>query len=970
MSRRRNYQLQDDSEDQPIGKHSFEHSQSIDLEKAVIVPGQRWISEMEPELGPGQIISADHRRVTIAFHDGATTRIYTRENAPLRRVLFKTGDQIRARDGRSGVVKSVEEKNNLIIYHTETIDIPEKDLSDSISITAPFDRLLAGYTDANRDFNLRMSVLKLKEKIAGSSLRGFTGGRIELIPHQLYIAHETTSRHIRRIMLADEVGLGKTIEACLILHRLLVSGRAVQALVIVPDALVNVWFVELLRKFNILFRIIDKEYVESFLSEETDVNPFQEDSLILTSMGILSRYGEFASFAAEVRWDMLIVDEAHHLREGGREFEIVDSISKMSKDLLLLTATPQQYGERGHFSRLRMLDPSRYGDFESFVKESEIHRRIAGVTGKLLDGETLSEKDVNLLRELLNDNSLGVENFNGLSDGKNNEFRHELVAELLDRHGIGRAMFRNTRLGIGGFPSREVFMEKLDGSKACRQLIKQAFTDDLEGRAGERNFKDDPRIAFIAELLRKLDNEKVLVICRSKETASAIDEALKKEINVNTALFHEDLTLIQRDRNAAWFAEEEGARILLCSEIGSEGRNFQFVHNLVLFDLPFDPELVEQRIGRLDRIGQKGPIRIHVPYVEGTPDGCLAQWFHVGLGIFGSTAPAGQEVFETLKDELFRFVNACEDAGSQKKTWEDFLERTKKLTLEVSERLKAGRDRLLEQHSFRPREAATIVNAVAALDNDKEMMKVMEKLFTSRGILVEAFNQHTWKLWADGGIDEAFPGLRSSTEVVTFDRKTALHREDIEFLTIDHPAVHGGIDLFLSSQSGNAALAVCKGAAAGRGLFMDALFVAECIAPKELYVDRFLPPVVLRVVVNHELKESREFAMGKYDDRLEEVADIPVLETSEVKKKLLPSMQRKALEIAQERCEMLVKNAVDKATKAAGGEVERLKALRKNNPAVTEQEIATAESETMELIKNVHNTVPRLDAVRIVLSQG
>ena len=84
----------------------------------------------------------------------------------------------------------------------------------------------------------------------------------------------------------------------------------------------------------------------------------------------------------------------------------------------------------------------------------------------------------------------------------------------------------------------------------------------------------------------------------------ALQSALLDVLKVDSALFHEDLSLIQRDRNAAYFADQEGAQILLCSEIGSEGRNFQFAHHLVLFDLPLNPELLEQRIGRLDRIGQ------------------------------------------------------------------------------------------------------------------------------------------------------------------------------------------------------------------------------------------------------------------------------------------------------------------------------------------------------------------------------
>jgi ATP-dependent helicase HepA len=111
-------------------------------------------------------------------------------------------------------------------------------------------------------------------------------------------------------------------------------------------------------------------------------------------------------------------------------------------------------------------------------------------------------------------------------------------------------------------------------------------------------------------------------------------------------VFHEGLSLVQRDRNAAWFAEEDGARILICSEIGSEGRNFQFAHHLVLFDLPLDPELLEQRIGRLDRIGQTSEIQVHVPYITGSSHEVLACWYHQGLNSFEKNLAGGRELLD------------------------------------------------------------------------------------------------------------------------------------------------------------------------------------------------------------------------------------------------------------------------------------------------------------------------------------
>ena len=161
------------------------------------------------------------------------------------------------------------------------------------------------------------------------------GARIDLIPHQLYIANEVSKRHAPRVLLADEVGLGKTIEACLIMHSQLVSGRISRALVLVPEPLVHQWFIELLRRFSLQFAIFDEERcvaiesggeaenvgLEEVLSEELpaeevpeeEVNPFLDDQLILASIDLLANDERRASQALGAGWDMLIVDEAHHL---------------------------------------------------------------------------------------------------------------------------------------------------------------------------------------------------------------------------------------------------------------------------------------------------------------------------------------------------------------------------------------------------------------------------------------------------------------------------------------------------------------------------------------------------------------------------------------------------------------------------------------------------------------------------------
>jgi ATP-dependent helicase HepA len=325
--------------------------------------GQRWISEMELKLGLGTVKEINKRTVNIYFAASDCARLYAVSSAPLKRVEFNEGDVIQSRDGLNLTIKSKSEKDGIIIYHGDDIDLPETELKDSISFTTPKERLLSGFTDSNSDFNLRFRALDFQYRIRQSSVRGFIGGRINLIQHQLYIANEITSRYVPRALLSDETGLGKTIETCLILHRLLLSERIDRVLILVPHSLVHQWFVELLRRFNIVVRIFDQDLKKSIKSLDSHANPFLEEQLCISSIDFLTYDIEWRNLAIDAGWDMIIIDEAHHLLEDSPEYQLAKDLSTISAGLLLLTATPEQFGRRSHFSRLHLLDTERFRPF-------------------------------------------------------------------------------------------------------------------------------------------------------------------------------------------------------------------------------------------------------------------------------------------------------------------------------------------------------------------------------------------------------------------------------------------------------------------------------------------------------------------------------------------------------------------------------------------------------------------------------
>ncbi|MEO8429601.1 MAG: RNA polymerase-associated protein RapA, partial [Verrucomicrobiota bacterium] len=811
---------------------------------SLFIPGQRWISETEPELGLATVLHAGIDRVQVEFKSAGEARTYAIDHAPLKRVRFRVGDKVRAQDERELIVKEVIEHQGLLIYVGETQQLPEAQLSDRMSPRGPQERLFTGRFDTSTKFELRRRTLDLLHRSRKSSVRGFLGGRIDLIPHQLYIAQEVASRQAPRVMLSDEVGLGKTIEACLILHRLLLSGRANRILVLVPESLVHQWFVEMLRRFNVWLNIFDEERCASIEAGEPGANPFLDDHLVLTSIDFLARDPRRSTQAVAAGWDVLVVDEAHHLEWSetapSREYQVVHELSRKSEGLLLLTATPEQLGVESHFARLHLLDPDRYRDLAGFQAESKDYRGTAEVAEKLLGENELTRKDVAFLRRLLAHDGELEQRLLALSKG-NAEARQALLENLLDLHGPGRVLFRNTRAGVKGFPKRTVRLARLEAGQEGERWLDRLSTEFAEDAGNTRpqssfDLAKDPRVLWLVDLLQKLDPQKVLLIGRSIEKAEALAAALRRHLAIKTGIFHEGLTLVQRDRNAAWFAEPDGARLLICSEIGSEGRNFQFAHHLVLFDLPLNPELLEQRIGRLDRIGQAEDIQIHVPYVARSPQEVLARWYHEGLNAFEKNLEGGNELMRRFGRAVYDLAQefSVVDRTTAEQELAGLLKKTAAARRDIRRLLEQGRDRLLELNSFRPAVAQKIIGQIQEQHRLPDLEIYLLDVLDHFGVHIEELAPHTWQLNPQGIITDSFSSMPPEGMVVACDRSRALVREDVGFLTWDHPMVTEAMDLLLGAETGNCSFAVLP-TANERTMLLELIFVLEAIAEPRLH---------------------------------------------------------------------------------------------------------------------------------------
>ena len=938
-----------------------------------LVPGQRYISNAEPELGLGTLIRMEGRSVQVLFATAGVLRQYAAHSAPIARAEFRVGQKVMGK-GFSLVIERIAQVDGLLEYHGGGKTLNEAELDDTQALSRADERLVSGRVDRADRFDFRMEALLRRAEALRSPAWGLESARIDLIPHQLRVAEIASGRQPLRLLLADEVGLGKTIEAGMILARLLAAGQIGRVLVLLPESLVYQWFVELLRRFNLQFALYDEERCESIETSDPGRNPFQDEQLVMASIGFLGGSEKRASQAIDAGWDLVIVDEAHHLawtpESASAEYALVESLASRTAGLILLTATPEQLGRSGHFARLRLLDPARYHDLDQYIAEADGYAGLSVIAGKLQDGEALTADDRSTLAGLLGDDEASLALLDKADDPTASG---ALIDALIDRHGTGRVMFRNRRIQVGGFPRRVPQLATLEGSElddSQRQHLLAEFHADLQKSAPdiELAYATDPRIDWLLAKIDSLAPDKLLLICRSQAKVLALEETLRTRSGVKVARFHEGMTLLQRDRNAAYFADGEGARLLLCSEIGSEGRNFQFAHHLLLWDLPLDPDLLEQRIGRLDRIGQKHDIIIHACAYSGTAQHALMRWYDLGLDAFRSSPSDGRELLKRYGERLVELAEQHAHGGEDADSELDALIGESRATHEeLSAMVNAGRDRLLELASSRQTQADRLHRALADADTRVDNDAFILRLFEQFGVENEDQGSRSVVLDPEYLSTDGFPGLKDGPQLVTFDRNTALTREDLPLLRLDHPMVSGAIDLLLEGEHGNASFLVDDTLPA-RTALLECVYVLACVADRELGVERYLPPLPLRVVVDTRLLPRHDYQPSTESVRRSADRAIEYARYRNLLGKLTKPMLAHAETLARERAQIEIGRALTTIDRELGDEHARLIALAKVNPSVRNEEIDAVENRLEALRTAIPQAAPRLDALRFICS--
>lgn len=958
------------------------------------VLAQRWISDTESDLGLGTVVAVDARTVTILFSATGESRHFSRTDAPLTRVIFSPGDTIQSHEEWSLLVGEVKEDNGLITYIGTRTDTDEKDvalrevmLCHNIRFNKPQDRMFAGQIERMNHYALRYDCLTARHQMAQNDLLGLAGTRASLIPHQLHIAKEVGSRFAPRVLLADEVGLGKTIEAGMIIVQQLLSGRAERVLILLPETLQHQWLVEMRRRFNLNFTIFDEERcVEAGMDAD---NPFDTEQLIIAALPLIKQSKRYKQ-ALDGDWDLLVVDEAHHLEwdseKPSREYCVVEGLAQQTPGILLLTATPDQLGHESHFARLRLLDPDRFYDYQAFLKEETEYQFVANAANELLEQPALSSETKDVLKALLKERDI-TPLLQAIEDDSDSDARDTLLKLLLERHGTSRVLMRNTRQAVKGFPKRvvntypltmpnqystSIKVAKMMGNHkdieegALKSLYPEEIFQEFEGKDASW-WSFDPRIDWLIDLIKDT-KEKMLIICAHAQTALVIEQALRVKEGIRSAVFHEGLSIIERDKAAAYFAQnEDGAQVLVCSEIGSEGRNFQFSRHLVLFDLPLNPDLLEQRIGRLDRIGQANDIQLHLPYLEGSSQKILLDWYHEGLNAFEKTCPSGGIVFSQVKESLFALLH---DQETSEQSLETVISQTSEIHTQLRDKIENGRDRLLELNSGGQKSGQEIAERIAKNDNGTQLPTFMFNMMDICNVEQEDHSDNALVLKPSGHmLHSHFPGVDEEGTTITFNRETALSREDFQFINWEHPMVQGSIDMVLTDTTGNNAVSILKSKALPAGtMLLELIFVADTSAPKKYHIGRFLPPTPMRLLMDKNGNElNSNISYEKLSDQLSPIGRHVASKLVGASQAFIHQQIQVGTTKAKDSLESIKTSALEKMTQSLDNELERLIDLQAVNPNIRDEEIQHLKTEKLQLAKYIDNAQVQLDCLRFIV---
>ena len=842
----------------------------------------------DPALGIGIVTQREGARVRVRFGRLAEERHYTTRTPDLAILRYEIAHGERVRD-QAGLELRVRQRlpspsgEALATYELEDgRSVPESELVPHVRAIGAKQRLASLSLVHPEVVRARLEGLRLSHFGRRPGFAALVGSRVQWLPHQVDVASCAIDRDPVRLLLADEVGLGKTVEAALIYAGLRHEGRAERVLILTPEALCIQWLGEIYRKSHELLVWLDGSRLSDAERDFPDLSPFEAHQRLVMSLERLAQDEALSAQAAGTFWDLIVVDEAHHLRWGPKDggnpaYRLMELLAQRTRHLLLLTATPMALDPTEYHALLRLLDPSRFDDpatFGAVADRAAAIRTVGTALGRALaEAAPIDPVARATAADLLADDAADAQIWaEWCALPVDAPDRAPLAEDLLDalrqRHGLADYVVRNRRGPVGGLPERAPQTYPLVPAAAQEALLEVGETIMLEladahaeplqrgGVLGElmRALWATPRALvdivrpYSAELARELTpyvdavvnaplddaglptgdarlrwlvlqlralgpQDKLLVFVESAVAVRALRDALDPLLQGRLAVFHRDLSPRDQDRQVAYFRDPGGPNVMLCTEAGGEGRNFQFCHRVVLYDLPWRPATVEQRIGRVDRVGQKHDVEVLVPYFKGGYEAAILKVMQDAIGVLAHTVGGIDHALEHVSDRIAKLM--LDQAGTD--GWKGLYRDTEALVQGARRRVADDVDPILDHASFDPARAAALLAEIPQ-DLERRTEAFVQRYADHSKLDLHVRGPH--RLAVEGAPGAAGRDDEGSGYIATFSRTDALDHEDVEFLSFGHPLVEQALDWARTADDAAAALALCRGCSRDGAVFV------------------------------------------------------------------------------------------------------------------------------------------------------
>ena len=500
------------------------------------------------------------------------------------------------------------------------------------------------------------SILKVYEILNSQHTKDLTiqkslESTIRILDHQIRAAKKVKNEFNGRVLLADEVGLGKTIEAGILLKEYFVTGMIKNALILTPPSLRTQWKDELKVKFGLDF-IANKD--------DPRFEDFDRHGLLISSLHSAA-IPQNADKLSGIEWDVVVVDEAHRLKNSAtRNHKFVKELQK--KFIFLLTATPIQNNLQELYNMIEVIHPGHLGSWKNFASTYTIDKkaRVINPSKRAKLQDLLKQIVIRTTRDEVRSHLQLTDRIpkTHILDASTQEIAiYNRATEFVRKLWLEEKRGRNFILPLMTL-QRQISSSTSAARGALRKKKKQF---DKYGETLEQiitlsdSIKTDSKMLKLEEIIAKDPEAKYLIFTEFIDTQDYIFDRLE-ENEIPSVKFNGSMSTSDRDTAVSKFRRD--IPVLVSTEAGGEGQNFQFCSNVINYDLPWNPMRVEQRVGRVHRIGQESDVRIHNVAIKGSIEEYVLKLLFDKINLFKMTIGDldllfEDEGFDKLPQEIF-----------------------------------------------------------------------------------------------------------------------------------------------------------------------------------------------------------------------------------------------------------------------------------------------------------------------------